>query len=145
MSHLNFDILAFSANFCPIEIDMSGNTFWLQASGFPKLAKVDLFWHKNELLFTQNVNVARFARNVECDFSCDFHTAWYYVFLYFFPISGGRLMSYKWWLWKSCSSLLFWIRLLHSDPNLWNKWMPRLCKTRLRTIKLFNCIAKLEW
>ena len=28
----------------------------------------------NELLSTQNVNVARFARNVECDFFCDFQT-----------------------------------------------------------------------
>ena len=28
MSHLNFLILAFSTNFCPIEIDLSGNTVW---------------------------------------------------------------------------------------------------------------------
>ena len=28
----------------------------------------------NELLSTQNVKVARYARNVECDFSCAFHT-----------------------------------------------------------------------
>ena len=28
----------------------------------------------NKLLSTQNVNVARFARNVKCDFSCDFQT-----------------------------------------------------------------------
>ena len=28
----------------------------------------------NELLSTQNVNIARFARNVECDFFCDFQT-----------------------------------------------------------------------
>ena len=25
---------------------------------------------------TQNVNVAHFARNVECDFLCDFQTPW---------------------------------------------------------------------
>ena len=30
----------------------------------------------DELLFTQNVNVARFARNVEWDFFCDFQTPW---------------------------------------------------------------------
>ena len=30
----------------------------------------------NELLSTQNVNVARFARNVEWDFFCDFQTLW---------------------------------------------------------------------
>ena len=34
---------------------------------------LDIF---NELLGTQNVNVARFARNVECDFLSDFQTLW---------------------------------------------------------------------
>ena len=45
MSHLNFSILAFSTNFCPIETDLSGNTVWPQAPGFQKLAKMDHFWH----------------------------------------------------------------------------------------------------
>ena len=31
MSHLNFWILAFSTNFCPIKTDLSGNTVWPQA------------------------------------------------------------------------------------------------------------------
>ena len=48
--------------------DLSGNTVGTQASGYQKLAKNDRFWHFNELLSTQNVHVARFARNVECDF-----------------------------------------------------------------------------
>ena len=43
MSHLNFWILAFSTNFCPIKTDLSGNTVWPQASGFQKLAKMDHF------------------------------------------------------------------------------------------------------
>ena len=30
----------------------------------------------NDFLSTQNVNVARFARNVKCDFFCDFQTLW---------------------------------------------------------------------
>ena len=38
MSHFNFSILSFSTNFCPIKIDLSGNT-----SSFSKLAKLDLF------------------------------------------------------------------------------------------------------
>ena len=38
MSHLNFWILAFSTNFCPIKIDLSGNTVWTQR-------KIDHFWH----------------------------------------------------------------------------------------------------
>ena len=45
MSHLNFWILAFSTNFCPIKTDLSGNTVWPQASDFQKLAKMDHFWH----------------------------------------------------------------------------------------------------
>ena len=43
MSHLNFRILAFSTNFCPIKTDLSGNTVWPQASGFQKLAKMRNF------------------------------------------------------------------------------------------------------
>ena len=61
MSHLDFLILAFSTNFCPFEIDLSGRTIWPQASGFQKLAKIHHFWWTF-------VNVARFAHNVECDF-----------------------------------------------------------------------------
>ena len=58
-------ILAFSTNFCPFKTDLSGNTVWPQASVFKNLSN---FWHFYELLSTQNVNVARFARIVECDF-----------------------------------------------------------------------------
>ena len=68
MSHLNFWILAFSPIFSPIKSDLSGNTVWPQAWGFQKLAKLTFFG----LLSTQNINVARFARNVEWDFFCDF-------------------------------------------------------------------------
>ena len=35
---------------------------------------MDHFGIFSELLATQNVNVARFARNAECDFFCDFQT-----------------------------------------------------------------------
>ena len=76
MSHwISLKILAFSTNFCPNKTDLSGNTVWPQASGFQKLAKLTIFGIFNELLSTQNVNVARFARNVEWDFFCDFQTA----------------------------------------------------------------------
>ena len=38
----------------------------------------------NQLLSTQNVNVARFARNVEWDFFCDFQTPWIlWIFVHF--------------------------------------------------------------
>ena len=54
-------------NFCPIKIDISGNTFWPQALGFQKLAKMNIFGIFNELLSTHYVNVVHFARNVEWD------------------------------------------------------------------------------
>ena len=72
MSDLSFSILAFSTNFFPIKIDLSGNTVWPQASDFQKLAKMDQFWHFKLTFVTQNVNVARFALNVDWDFFCDF-------------------------------------------------------------------------
>ena len=43
MSHLNFWILAFSTNFCPIKTDLSGNTVWPQGTRFQKVAKMDHF------------------------------------------------------------------------------------------------------
>ena len=78
--------MAFSTNFCPIKNDLSGNTVWLQISVFQKLAK----------LTTQNVNVARFAHNVEWDFVYDFQTPWNclarlienFNFVYFFRLCG---------------------------------------------------------
>ena len=72
MSHLNLSKFAFSSNYCPITIDLSGNTVWPQASGFPTQHSP-----KWTILAPQNVNVARFARNVECDFLGDFQTLWY--------------------------------------------------------------------
>ena len=68
-----------TSNFPPIFVlqnYLSGNTVWPQASGFQKLAKIDYFGIFNELLSTQTVNVASFARNVEWDFFCDFQTLW---------------------------------------------------------------------
>ena len=37
-------------------------------------SKKGRFWHFNELWSTQNVNIARFTRNVKCDFLGDFQT-----------------------------------------------------------------------
>ena len=39
----SFWILTFSTIFCPIKIDLSGNTVWPQDSGFQKLAKMEPF------------------------------------------------------------------------------------------------------
>ena len=51
MSHMSFTIMVFIVNFCS------------------KYRQIGIF---NELLSTQNVNVARFARNIECDFFGNF-------------------------------------------------------------------------
>ena len=74
--NVTFELLDFGTfhQFCPIKSDLSGKTVWLQTSGFQKLAKINHFSIFNELLSTQIVNVARFARNVECDFFFDFQT-----------------------------------------------------------------------
>ena len=63
-------VLAFSTNFVLLKSDLSGtNTNWPQTSGLQNLNKMDHFG-----IFNENVNVARFARNVECDFFSDFQT-----------------------------------------------------------------------
>ena len=51
---------------------LSGNTVWTQASGIQSL--VNFFGIFNELLSTQNAYLARFARNIEWDFSVIFKT-----------------------------------------------------------------------
>ena len=76
---MNLWILAFSINFCPFKIDLSGNAVWPQASGFQKLARLTIFGSFEKLLYTQNVNVARFAHNVQWDFFFDFQTPWNYA------------------------------------------------------------------
>ena len=61
-------ILAFSTDFRTIKIDLSGNTIWPQLQVFKNLPKLTILGIFNELLSMQNLNVARFARNVEWDF-----------------------------------------------------------------------------
>ena len=51
-----------TTNFCPL--DLSGNT----------VCSKTIFGFFDELLYVQNINVARFARNVEWDFFCNFET-----------------------------------------------------------------------
>ena len=58
--------MGISASFCHFKIGLSGNNVWPQASRCHKLAKLTIFGIFNERLSAQNVNVARFARNIEC-------------------------------------------------------------------------------
>ena len=85
--------------FCPIKTNLSGNTVWL--------VKLDHFWHFNELLSTQNVNVAPVARNVEWDFFCDFQTLCNKIEHYLYPnktepcnkviIWDRKISNLTWW------------------------------------------------
>ena len=69
-----FHLLAFFINFCPIKSDLSDNTD-RKPQVFKNSPKLTFFVIFIELLPTQNVNVARFARrSVECDFLGDFQT-----------------------------------------------------------------------
>ena len=67
--------------FLSYQSEMSNNTVWPKATGFQKLAKSTIFGIFNELLSTQNINVDRFARNVECDFLDDFQTLCFFGIL----------------------------------------------------------------
>ena len=48
----------------------------------------------NELLSIQNVHVARFARNVKCDFFCDFQTLWAFKKLGFSETFGKSTYAF---------------------------------------------------
>ena len=77
MSHLNFEFWHFPSIFDLLKLTCLVTLFDRKLHVFKKLAKMDHFFaFFNEHLSTQNVNVARFARNVEWDFFCDFQTPW---------------------------------------------------------------------
>ena len=62
MTHSNFSTLAFFIIFVQ---STSGSTDWLQSSCFLNIPKCAIFGIFSEFLSTQNVNVARSARNVD--------------------------------------------------------------------------------
>ena len=65
MSHLNFSILAFSPFFVLLKLTCLVTLFDRKLQVFKKSPKWTILGIFNQLLSTQNVNVARFARNVE--------------------------------------------------------------------------------
>ena len=64
MSHLKFTMLAFYADFCPIKNVL----FDIKLQVFKNSPKLNIFGVSDVLLSTQNVNLARFACNVERPF-----------------------------------------------------------------------------
>ena len=87
-----FLILVFSTNFCPIKIDLSGNTIWLQTSGFQKMRL--LMWFSNTVLTLQSSYPVSF---------CMLLVTFFLAKLFF------RLLSNK-----NGSKNNFWIDLLHN-------------------------------
>ena len=73
---LNFLILAFFTTFVLLRLTYLVTLFGRKFQVFKKSPKLTIFGIFNQFLSTQNVNVARFARNVECDFLGDFQTLW---------------------------------------------------------------------
>ena len=130
MSHLSFLILAFSINFCPIKSDLSGNTAWPQASGFQKTRQNGTFLaFFNERLSTQNVIVARFARNVEKDFLCDFQTLWKRQFFVCFELPNYQNLL-RFCMQKLCK---FWF-LMQQKKDVESLGASRLSYKLLRTV-----------
>ena len=70
-SHLNFH---FPPIFVLLKLTCLVTLFDCKLQVFKNSPKLTIFGIFDELLSTQNVNVARFARNVECDFLSDFQT-----------------------------------------------------------------------
>ena len=71
---MNFRILAFSAIFVLIKFSCLVTLFDHKFQIYKDSSKWTIFGIFNQLLSTQNVNVARYARNVEWDFLSDFQT-----------------------------------------------------------------------
>ena len=71
-----FPIRHFPTIFVQLKMTWQVTLFDRKFQVFKKSPKLTIFGNFNELLSTQNVNVARFARNVEWDFLSYFHTLW---------------------------------------------------------------------
>ena len=88
----------FRYNFCHFKIDLSGNTVWPQTTGIQNSPKWTIFGIFNELCLLLNVKVARFARNVQWDFFCNFQALIEKIWLTIHPLLP---QFYKFWLNKA--------------------------------------------
>ena len=71
-----FEFWHFLSIFVQLKLTCLVTLFDRKLQVFKNSPKLTIFGIFNQLLSTQNVNVARFARNVEWYFSCDFQTPW---------------------------------------------------------------------
>ena len=77
---LSGHFLSFMKKEVMIKVDLSGNTVWPPASGFQKLAKIDLL--------STHVNVARFARD------------WMRLFRWISNTVLSMVVNSEGWIWK---------------------------------------------
>ena len=99
-------------------------------SHFSILSKWTIFAIFNELLSTKNVSKARFARNVGCDFFCDFQTPWLSVKVmnsFFFTVWTAiyeRIIK-EWDLMRvRCVTKSMAVEITYKD--IWNPIMPTM-------------------
>ena len=102
---------------------------------FKNSPKWTIFGIFNKLLSTQNANVARFARNVEWDFFCDFQTPWHTML----KETCGESMS----CWSIKEEVLLKRRSL--SCLLWIRWVPRLAHVYLNTTERFKSSVIPKW
>ena len=76
MSHLIFLFWHFPPIFVLLKLTCLVTQFGRKLQIFKNSPKWTIFGIFNLLFSTQNVSIARFARNVEWDFFCYFHTPW---------------------------------------------------------------------
>ena len=69
-----FQFWHFLPIFCPIKETYLVTLYDCKLQSFKNSPKLTFFGIFHKLLSSQNVNVARFAHNVECDFVIDFQT-----------------------------------------------------------------------
>ena len=74
--------------------------------GFKNSSKWNIFGISQQLLTARYVNVARFARNVEWDFFCNFQTLW--VVSYYRPVLVMIISVPNWWNLDHNSELSKW-------------------------------------
>ena len=122
MSHLNFSILAFSTNFVRLKLTCLVTLFDRKLQVFKNSPKWIIFGIFNELLSTQHVNVARFARNIEYDFFCDFQTLcdWFFFLSFYIVFQVQCLLGH---------STLFTTSIKNWHANWfswWSKWVTTL-------------------
>ena len=120
-----FEFWHFPPIFFLLKVTCLVSLFERKLQVFKNSPKCTIFGIFNWLLSTQNVNVARFARNVEWDFFCDFQTPWLAL--------GGKAT-----LWRWGNEYMIWYLRCRFYREVFLHWLCRLC--RLKMSKVINIV-----